>query len=203
MPADIVGTNLIAEDEQGRRQFQFEPGPIFANLVLADEINRATPKTQSAMLEAMQEHSVTVAKADPPAARAVLRAGHPEPAGNGRHLSAARSPARPLLLQNRCALPFGQMSWWRSPTGPLAQPRPRPPGRQRRADYAPCRPWRAACRSPTHVTAFRRPPVQGHPSRGPGQPANRARLCALRGQPARDAGHDPGWQDHGPAGRAL
>ena len=63
MPADIVGTTLIVEDEQGRRQFQFEPGPIFANLVLADEINRATPKTQSAMLEAMQEHSVTVAKA--------------------------------------------------------------------------------------------------------------------------------------------
>jgi MoxR-like ATPase len=62
MPADIVGTNLIAEDENGRRQFRFEAGPIFANLVLADEINRATPKTQSAMLEAMQEHSVTVAK---------------------------------------------------------------------------------------------------------------------------------------------
>jgi MoxR-like ATPase len=62
MPSDIVGTNLIVEDEQGRRQFQFEAGPVFANLVLADEINRATPKTQSAMLEAMQEHSVTVAK---------------------------------------------------------------------------------------------------------------------------------------------
>lgn len=62
MPADIVGTNLITEDENGHRQFQFEAGPIFANLVLADEINRATPKTQSAMLEAMQEHSVTVAK---------------------------------------------------------------------------------------------------------------------------------------------
>ncbi len=62
MPSDIVGTNLIVEDEAGRRQFQFEAGPIFANLVLADEINRATPKTQSAMLEAMQEHSVTVAK---------------------------------------------------------------------------------------------------------------------------------------------
>jgi MoxR-like ATPase len=62
MPADIVGTNLIVEDDQGRRQFQFEAGPVFANLLLADEINRATPKTQSAMLEAMQEHSVTVAK---------------------------------------------------------------------------------------------------------------------------------------------
>ena len=62
MPADIVGTNLIVEDDSGRRRFQFEAGPIFASLVLADEINRATPKTQSAMLEAMQEHSVTVAK---------------------------------------------------------------------------------------------------------------------------------------------
>ncbi|MFO7624106.1 MAG: MoxR family ATPase [Anaerolineales bacterium] len=66
MPADIVGTNLIVEGDDGRRQFQFEPGPIFANLVLADEINRATPKTQSAMLEAMQERSVTVAKATRP-----------------------------------------------------------------------------------------------------------------------------------------
>ncbi|HKJ27587.1 MAG TPA: MoxR family ATPase [Anaerolineales bacterium] len=62
MPADIVGTNLVVEDEDGRRLFQFEPGPIFANLILADEINRATPKTQSAMLEAMQERSVTVSK---------------------------------------------------------------------------------------------------------------------------------------------
>jgi MoxR-like ATPase len=66
MPADIVGTNLIVEDEAGRRHFQFESGPIFANLVLADEINRATPKTQSAMLEAMQERSVTVAKVTRP-----------------------------------------------------------------------------------------------------------------------------------------
>ncbi len=62
MPADIVGTNIIVEDDEGRRRFQFESGPVFASLVLADEINRATPKTQSAMLEAMQEHSVTVAK---------------------------------------------------------------------------------------------------------------------------------------------
>ena len=60
MPADITGTNMLME-EQGRRQFLFQPGPIFANLVLADEINRATPKTQSALLEAMQESSCTVA----------------------------------------------------------------------------------------------------------------------------------------------
>src|SRR5215210_2957994 len=62
MPADIVGTTIIAEDEAGRKAFRFEPGPIFSNLVLADEINRATPKTQSALLEAMQEGTVTVAK---------------------------------------------------------------------------------------------------------------------------------------------
>jgi MoxR-like ATPase len=62
MPADIIGTNIIREDPQtGRRDFEFQRGPIFAQMVLADEVNRATPKTQSAMLEAMQEHSVTVA----------------------------------------------------------------------------------------------------------------------------------------------
>jgi MoxR-like ATPase len=62
MPADIIGTTLISEDDAGRKAFRFEPGPIFAHMVLADEINRATPKTQSALLEAMQEHTVTVAK---------------------------------------------------------------------------------------------------------------------------------------------
>jgi MoxR-like ATPase len=61
MPADIIGTEILV-DQEGQRQFRFQPGPVFANLVLADEINRATPKTQSALLEAMQEHSVTVAE---------------------------------------------------------------------------------------------------------------------------------------------
>src|SRR5438132_2922824 len=59
MPADILGTNIVMETPGGRREFQFQRGPIFAHLVLADEINRATPKTQSALLEAMQEHQVT------------------------------------------------------------------------------------------------------------------------------------------------
>jgi len=61
MPADITGTNILVE-EDGRRVFSFQQGPVFANLVLADEINRATPKTQSSLLEAMQEHQVTVAR---------------------------------------------------------------------------------------------------------------------------------------------
>lgn len=59
MPADILGTNMVVESPSGGREFQFQHGPIFAHLILADEINRATPKTQSALLEAMQEHSVT------------------------------------------------------------------------------------------------------------------------------------------------
>jgi MoxR-like ATPase len=62
MPADIVGTMVISEDERGHKRFVFQSGPVFAHVVLADEINRTTPKTQSALLEAMQEHSVTVAK---------------------------------------------------------------------------------------------------------------------------------------------
>lgn len=60
MPADIIGTDILEEDERGRRSFRFQHGPIFAHLLLADEINRATPKTQSALLEAMQEQTVTV-----------------------------------------------------------------------------------------------------------------------------------------------
>ncbi len=70
MPADIIGTNILLEDEAGGRRFQFQRGPIFANLLLADEINRATPKTQSALLEAMQEGTVSVA-------RTIYRLPHP------------------------------------------------------------------------------------------------------------------------------
>jgi MoxR-like ATPase len=62
MPADIVGTTVVQENEHGEKFLDFQPGPIFANIVLADEINRATPKTQSALLEAMQEKTVTVGK---------------------------------------------------------------------------------------------------------------------------------------------
>lgn len=60
MPADVTGTNIIEKDESGRNQLKFQYGPIFSSIILADEINRATPKTQSALLEAMQEHTVTV-----------------------------------------------------------------------------------------------------------------------------------------------
>lgn len=66
MPADITGTEIMDEDEHGRRSFRFQQGPLFANLVLADEINRATPKTQSALLEAMQERTVTTGNVSHP-----------------------------------------------------------------------------------------------------------------------------------------
>lgn len=66
MPADITGTVILREDEQGSRRFEFQTGPLFGNLVLADEVNRATPKTQSALLEAMQERTVTAGGATRP-----------------------------------------------------------------------------------------------------------------------------------------
>ena len=97
MPSDITGTDLVQEDAAtGRRQMVFAPGPIFANIVLADEINRTPPKTQSALLEAMQEHRVTVHGQDVSAGRTVLRVRDAEPDRARRHLSAARSAARSL-----------------------------------------------------------------------------------------------------------
>ncbi len=72
MPADILGTQVLEEDEAGHRHFRFRAGPIFASLVLADEVNRATPKTQSALLEAMQERAVTVAGETRPLPRPFL-----------------------------------------------------------------------------------------------------------------------------------
>ncbi len=69
MPADITGTNILLEDQEGRRRFSFQEGPIFSNLVLADEINRATPKTQAALLEAMQDKTCTVSNVIHPLAQ--------------------------------------------------------------------------------------------------------------------------------------
>jgi MoxR-like ATPase len=90
MPSDIVGTEVLT-DESGRREFQFKQGPIFAHVVLADEINRATPKTQSAVLDAMEEKHVTVF--------GVHGTCHAKSDRARRHLPVARGPARPILLQ--------------------------------------------------------------------------------------------------------
>ena len=100
MPSDITGTEILEEEEgTGRRRMQFVKGPIFANILLGDEINRTPPKTQAALLQAMQEYKVTAAGIDLPAGKAVPRARHAEPDRAGRHLSAARSAARPLHVQ--------------------------------------------------------------------------------------------------------
>ncbi len=95
MPADIVGS-MIIDTESGAKALRFQPGPIFAHLVLADEINRATPKTQSALLEAMQEHTVTSGTTTHDLEAAVSGDGDAESDRNGRDLSAARSAAGPV-----------------------------------------------------------------------------------------------------------
>ena len=106
MPSDITGTEVIQQDPRtGERGFRFIPGPIFANVVLADEINRTPPKTQAAMLEAMQERRVTVGGNDPQAARSVLRAGDAEPDRAGGDLPAARGAAGPVSVPDHRGLP--------------------------------------------------------------------------------------------------
>ena len=103
MPADIIGSEVLDEAE-GRRSFRFVPGPVFCQLLMADEINRASPRTQSALLQAMQEQRVAVAGVEHRAAAPVPRAGDAEPDRAGGHLSAARGAARPLPAADRCRL---------------------------------------------------------------------------------------------------
>ena len=106
MPSDITGTEIIEEDRTtGGRQFRFVKGPVFANILLADEINRTPPKTQAALLQAMQEAAGHGRRPDLRPAAAVLRAGDAEPDRAGRHLSAARGPARPLHVRHPHRLP--------------------------------------------------------------------------------------------------
>ena len=104
MPMDITGTDILQETAGGLREFQFVHGPVFANIVLADEINRAPPKTQAAMLEAMQEQNVTVVGKAFHLERAVPGAGHAESDRAGRDLSAARGAARPVHVPDRARL---------------------------------------------------------------------------------------------------
>ena len=109
MPSDITGTDIIQEDPAtGRRQMVFAPGPIFANIVLADEINRTPPKTQSALLEAMQEHRVTIQGRTYELDGAVLRLRDAEPDRARRHLPAARGAARSLHVPHRHRAPAGR-----------------------------------------------------------------------------------------------
>ena len=99
MPADIIGTNIVMEAPDGRRVFEFQRGPIFSQIVLADEINRATPKTQSALLEAMQEHSVTVGGTIHRLKEPFFVMATQNPIEQEGTYPAARGPARPVPVQ--------------------------------------------------------------------------------------------------------
>ncbi|MEZ5657741.1 MAG: AAA family ATPase [Burkholderiaceae bacterium] len=100
LPADIVGVNVF---DRNKAEFVFHPGPVFSPVLLADEINRATPRTQSALLEAMEERDFG-RRAPDATARALLRDRDPESAGSDRHLRAARITARPLSDVHRTGL---------------------------------------------------------------------------------------------------
>ena len=105
LPADLIGTMIYVPAEA---EFRTRKGPIFANFILADEINRAPSKVQSALLEAMQERQVTIGDHTYPLRRAVPGDGHAEPDRAGRHLSAARGPGRSLHAQGEDHLSRGR-----------------------------------------------------------------------------------------------
>ena len=102
LPSDVTGVSIY---NQKAGDFEFRPGPIVAQVVLADEINRATPKTQASLLEAMEEHQITVDGRDPPAAKSVRRAGDPEPDRVRGHVPSAGIAARPLHAAVAAGLP--------------------------------------------------------------------------------------------------
>ena len=121
MPSDITGTDILEEDRAtGRREFRFVKGPLFANIILADEINRTPPKTQAALLQAMQEYRVTAGGAHLPAGPAVPRLRHAEPHRAGGHLPAARGAARPLHVPGGRGLPHAPRRRCRSSRAPPA-----------------------------------------------------------------------------------
>ena len=152
MPADITGTNILIE-EGGSRVFRFQPGPIFANLVLADEINRATPKTQSSLLEAMQEHQVTVARSryplDPPFF--VLATQNPLEMEGTYPLPEAQLDRFLLKVMVPFPSEADLISIIDRTTGadaPTANTWPAPPRSSR------CSAWRVPCPIAPHITAY-------------------------------------------------
>ena len=163
MPSDILGTEILEEDADRRRAFRFVQGPVFTQLLMADEINRASPRTQSALLQAMQEDHVSVAGDRHDLPRPVPRARDAEPDRAGGHLSAARGAARPLPAGDRRR---------------LSRPRrraPHPDRDHRRRRGAPAR--RDVHRAVAHRPAPRAP-AAGRRGRGRGDPRPRARRPA-------------------------
>ena len=189
LPSDVVGVSVW---NRGTGGFEFRPGPIFANIVLADEINRASPKTQSALLEAMAERQVTVDGTTYRLGAAVHGDRHPEPDRARGHLSPAREPARPLPHAGLGRLPGPQRRDRdpRHPRRPRRPRRPRPGGRRQRrggddpgGPHRPHRPQPQGATSstwprppaatparPRHVAPRRRSASSGRPGPGPRPP---------------------------------
>ncbi len=153
MPADITGTEILEETTDGRRRMQFVKGPIFANVVLADEINRTPPKTQAALARSDAGAPGHRGRRPLSARRAVLRPGHAEPDRDGRDVPAPRGPARPVPVQRDRRLPA------RGRRGRRRQP----------DDLAQARADRAAVRRPGRAQVPRGRP-QGADRRGPRPP---------------------------------
>ena len=202
MPSDITGTDIIQDDpDTGRRHMVFTPGPIFANIVLADEINRTPPKTQSALLEAMQEHRVTVQGKTLQARGAVPRLRHAEPDRARGHVSAARSAARPVHVQHHHGLPAGRRRGAGRDVDDVGAESPLPARRHRRrhrrvpAARAPRADRRAG-------GALRGEPRAHEPARAQGARLHQA-VGVVRRQHARAAASHPRRQGARAHGRAL
>ncbi len=180
MPSDLVGTRIYRPSDGS---FETELGPVFANFLLADEINRAPAKVQSALLEVMQEHQVTIGGDDPQGPRAVHRPGHREPDRGGGHLPAAGGPGRPVHAQDRRRLPGSVRGGAdRRPlaaTGAAAARGPRRRGAGRAAA-----PRRRHLRRPADHQLRRRPGRGDPQAHLLGRPGARG-LRRLRRQPAR------------------
>ena len=179
MPADILGTNMVMEDPEGKRFFEFQRGPIFTQICLADEINRATPKTQSAMLETMQEGSVTVAGHQYVLGQAVLRAGHAKPDRAGRNLPAARGAARSILLQAGGRLFEPRRAW---PRSSIARPRGESIEPEKVMDGPEIIRWQELIREvilADHVPRLHRAPDARHASGRSVRPADHEPISAL------------------------
>ena len=185
LPSDVTGITVW---DQNAARFVFRPGPVFANLVLVDEINRASPKTQSALLECMEEGQVTVDGETRLLPRAVHDHRHPEPGGVRGHLPAPRGPARPLRRARRDRLPAAGGRGADAPRRGRARParRRRAPSPTRPASWRPA-PWWSACTptppSPATSWAWSPPPAATARAQLGGSP--RAGLALLRAAKAR------------------
>ena len=192
MPSDITGTDILQDDpETGRRRFAFIHGPVFANIILADEINRTPPKTQAALLEAMQERHVTAGGRTYHAARPVLRAGHAEPDRAGGDLPAARGPARPLHAQRPGAVPDARRGAGDPPRHHRrAAPAPRG-DRSRPSRSWRCSTWSAGCRWPITSSRYARDLVRASRPDEPEATDARQAVRLLGRRPPGRPGADP------------